>query len=394
MASQNGSALNEADDNKSAHGSQVSKKQTLLTSLVESKVLHNSIGSYDPFDPKPLDSPKTLKAMELLFIDPEQLKHKDKSFFKGTAVKGQELDKLINKDRRGVKSLIDQVKHKRKEIIKKENFEGENVKKHQAERVAMQHRLKHQSERAAVIMHEIELKNAQEVDEKLEHRYRKAKEGEEEWPNYDKFYNLTYVPLPKEYFQLNAKNNSIKEKLDLSKNKIDLLKHKQLQEMGLMMDYEINIQHIKKRNDDIQKQKLKTLKSAETLKQERFTKNKELLEAHEHRLKLQRNLDLQIKEENKKRLMQMNKREANIKLKKIMEHEYKAKSMKQSENDYEQNRKYMIKELMGDFKELKHGQISTEDINHKYGYLRDEETFERAMKELNYRRHLSILFLN
>lgn len=356
---------------------------------MHSQLLHLSIEKYDPANPKPIDSPRSLKAMELLIIKPDQLVYKNKQVFKSTAINGKDLDKLLQKDKRGVDCLVSQVKHKRKEIIKKDKEHESMMEKHKKEQEIMTRKLQIQSERAEKIKHEIESKNAQEIEKKFEERYRKMKAGYEESPHYDQYNNLTYVPKPKEYFKLNAMSQSIKQRFDLSKKKMDLIKTKQLNEMGHMIDYEINLQHIKKRNDEMQRQKVKTLKSMENFKRHRFEKNLGVLEEQEKKIKMQKQMDDMIKMENKKRLMMMNERELNLKIQKAIEHEQRANFMKRSEKDYEQNRKYMIKQLISDFKELKNNQISSDEISQKYSYLRDEETFEKFMADLNRRRHMS-----
>lgn len=392
MASKNASDVHDQGENGSVEGSHGSKKGTVGASLVESKALNTNILNFDPSHPRRIDSPRSLKAMSLLFITEDQLHLKGKNFFKSTAINGKDLDRLVQKDERGVKCFIDQVKRKRKEVILNEKKNEEISIKHKTEQEKMMRKLQLQSERAEKIKHEIETQNAQEVERKLEERYRKLKSGEDESPYYDQYNNLTYVPKPKEYFKLNAMNQSIKQRMDLSKNKLDLIKHKQLNEMGHMIDYEINLQHIKKKNEEGHKQKVKYLKSVENFKKKRFEKNMEILEDHDKKYHIQKKMEEMIREENKRRLMKMNEREANKRLQKVMEHEHRAKVMKQSEQDYEHNRKYMVKQLIGDFKELKNNQLSAEEVSQKYAYLRDEETFEKAMADLNHRRHLSRSF--
>lgn len=348
-----------------------------------------SIAGYDFRNPKPIESPRSIRAMQLLYIEPNQLVTKSKAFFKDTAISGADLDKLVEKDRRGVKCRVSQVKAKRDEIIKNQNREKEWAAKEQNQQQKKLSKLRNQSVKAEKIIHEIEQKTAEEIEKKIEERYKKMRGGEEITPYYDQYNNLTYVPKPKEYFKLNAKNHSIQYQLDLSKSKVSLLKEKQLREMGHMMDYEINLQQIKKRNEDMHKQKVKTLKSMESLKRNRLAKNMELLHEQERRLKQQKKMEVDVKEENKKRLLMMNERESNIRLQKILENEERAKIMKKSEYDYEQNRRYMVKQLIADFKELKHGKVTTEEIKAQYNYLKDEEAFEKAMHELNRRRHMS-----
>lgn len=374
------------EEGNSANLSKVNAKSKML----ESKTLVPiDITNYDYKNPKAIDSPRTLKAMELLIIDQGQLIPKSKQFFKETAISGSDLDRLVEKDRRAVKCLVRQVKEKREEMIKKEQREKEWLAKEQAEKEKNLKKLKLQSERAEKIKHVIEEKVAEEIDKKVEDRYRKLKEGEDQSPYFDQYINLNYVPKPKDYFKLNAQSQSIRYQLDLSKNKVALMKEKQLKEMGHMMDYEINLQYIKERNEGLQRQKEKTLKSMENFKKKRFEKNQDLLKEQERRLKQQKLMDEAIKQENKKRMMMMNERESAIKLQKIREVEYKASVLKKSEHDYDQNRRYMVKQLLGDFKELKQGHVSVEDIKHQYGYLRDEEAFEKAMTELNRRRYMS-----
>jgi hypothetical protein len=376
-------------DARSAEPSQRTLQASAHFSQLESKRVALSIKNFNPSKPQPIDSPRSLKAMELLYIRQEQLAYKDAKAFKNTAVDVADLERLLKKDKIGVECLVDQVKRKRKELTKKELEQAAAEQKHREEQAAMARKLKIQSERAERIKREVEAKTAQEIERKFEERYHKIKAGEGESPYYDQYNNLTYVPKPKEYFKVNAMTQSIKQRMDLSKRKVDLIKNKQLHDMGNMVDYEINIQSIKKRNDHLHQQKLKTLKSMENFKKQRFEKNKEILEEHEKRHKLQKEMEKMIKMENKKRLMMINEREANIKAQKIAEHEHRVKIMKQSDMDYEQNRKYMVKQLLGDFKELKNNQVTPEEIDQKYSYLRDEETFQKVMRDLNYRRQLS-----
>lgn len=376
----------EEEEGNSVNLSGVNAKSKMLESKIPTPI---SILNYDIKNPKPIDSPRSLKAMELLIIDQNQLILKSKQFFKDTAISGADLDKLMQKDLRGVKCFIKQIKDKREEMIKKEEREKKWHEKEMAEKEKNLKKLKVQSTRAEKLKHEIEAKVAEEVEKKIEERYKKLREGEEQSPYFDQYNNLNYVPKPKEYFKLNAKSQSIRYQMDLSKNKLNLMKEKQLREMGHMMDYEINLQHIKERNEGLQRHKVKTLKSMENFKKQRFEKNMDLLKEQERRLKQQKIIDETIKQENKRRMMMINERESAIKLQKISEIEQKAKILKKSEYDYDQNRRYMVKQLLGDFKELKQGHVSIDDIKHQYAYLRDEEAFEKAMHELNRRRHMS-----
>lgn len=376
------------EEGKSVDLSAVNAKSKMVDSKVPTPI---SILNYDLKNPKPIDSPRSLKAMEVLIIDQAMLIPKSRQFFKTTAINGADLDKLMMKDLRGVGCYIKQIKEKRSEMIKKEKREKEWHDKEQKEKEKNLKKLKHQSERADKIKHEIEEKVAEEIEKKIEDRYKKLREGEEQSPYFDQYTNLNYVPKPKEYFKLNAQNQSIKYQFDLSKNKVSIMKEKQLKEMGHMMDYEINLQHIKERNEGLHRQKVKTLKSMENFKKQRFEKNMDLLKEQERRLKQQKFIDDSIKKENKQRMMMINERESAIRLQKLKEIEQKAITIKKSEYDYDQNRRYMVKQLVGDFKELKHGHVSIEDIKRQYAYLRDEEAFEKAMNELNKRRHMSRL---
>jgi hypothetical protein len=370
------------EERVSGSGSASPKKELKMPELL-------AIGKYDYRDPKPLESPRTVRAMQLLYIDQSQLIPKSRNAFKDTAISGKDLDRLVEKDIRGINCRIKQIKDKRTEIIKTEKQKKEWEAKEQAEKEKKLKKLQTQSQKAVKIMHEIEQKTSEEIDKKIEERYIKMKQGEEVTPYFDQYNNLTYVPKPKEYFKLNAKNHSIRYQLDLSKSKVSLLKEKQLREMGHMMDYEINLQHIKKRNEEVHRQKLKTLKSMEALKKNRFAKNQELLQEQERRLKQQKKIDEAVKEKNMERLFMMQERENIIRMQKIEENELRAKLMKQSEYDYEQNRRYMVKQLIGDFKELKNGKVTAEEIAQQYNYLKDEEAFEKAMAELNRRRQMS-----
>ena len=50
---------------------------------------------------------------------------------------------------------------------------------------------------------------------------------------------------------------------------------------------------------------------------------------------MQKRIDEEIKMENKRRMFMINDREAQIRLRKIQEHEFRAKMMKQSEKNYD-----------------------------------------------------------
>ena len=315
---------------------------------------------------------------------------KGAEFYKNMSISQKDLKTQLEKEDRGIKCQIKQIIDKRKEIIKR------NQRNHEIEmknKVQIEHKVKllqSQAEKAEKIKHEIEVKTSEKVEKKLEKRKKAVEEGQQDFsPYFDQYNNLNYVPKPPEYFKISAKNQIIKQQLDLSKNKLTVLKEKQLKEMGHMMDYEINLQHIKKKNEDMLKSKEKMHNSMAKFKQVRYQQHVELMNEINKKIGQQKKLDEEIRMENKKRMFMVNQREMEAKLRKIKEHEMKAKVMKQSEEDYEQNRRFMIKQLVGDFKELKQGHITADDISGRYAYLRDEETFNKAMAELNKRRHLS-----
>lgn len=352
-----------------------------------------SILDYDYKNPKPIESPRSLRAMEQVFVKMEQLIPKQPNFFKDVAVSKQDKEKLILKDEREVKSYIKQVIDKRNELIKQDKRKQEYEKKEKLTRELKAKKLKTQAEEADRLKKELEKKAAEEIEKKFEDRILKAQqENDSISPFYDQYNNLSYVPKPKEYFKLSAKNNIIKQQLELSKSKAALLKQKQLKEMNHMMDYEINLQQIKKRNEVMQKKKQEMLRSIESLKKQKFERNMNILEEIDLKMNLQKKMDKETKLENKNRLMKMKERDELIKFQKIKEHEDRAKMLKEYEWNFEQNRKYLIKQLLIDFSELKVGAMSAEEVKSRYSYLKDEASFEKAMMELNRRRQLSRLF--
>ncbi len=354
-----------------------------------------SILDYDYKNPKPIDSPRSLRAMEQVFVTKEQLVQKKSSAFRDVSVNKADLEKLLLKDEREVKCYIKQVIDKRKEIIKQDNRKQKFEQKEKLERQTKTKKLKVQAEEAEKLKKELEKKAAEEIEKKFEDRILKAQqENDSISPFYDQYNNLTYVPKPKEYFKLSAQNKTISQQLELSKSKAALLKQKQLREMNHMMDYEINLQQIKKRNEVMQKKKQEMLKSIESLKKQKFERNMGILEEIDLKMGLQKKMDKETKLENKERLMKMKKRDEMIKFQKIKEHEDRAKMLKEYESNFEQNRKYLIKQLLIDFSELKVGALSAEEVKSRYSYLKDEASFEKAMMELNRRRQLSRLRLN
>lgn len=349
-----------------------------------------SILDYDYKNPKPIESPRSLRAMEQVFVKMDQLITKQPGFFRDAAVSKTDLEKLVLKDEREVKCYIKQVIDKRKEIIKQDKRKQEYEKKEKLVRDIKSKKLRSQAEEAEKLKKELEKKAVEEIEKKLEDRMLKAQEGKDSIsPFYDQYNNLSYVPKPPEYFKLSAKNNMIKQQLELSKSKAVLLKQKQLKEMNHMMDYEINLQQIKKRNEVMQKKKQEMLKSIESLKKQKFERNMNLLEEIDLKMGLQKKMDKETKLENKDRLMKMKERDELIKFQKIKDHEERAKMLKEYEWNFEQNRKYLIKQLLIDFSELKVGAMSAEEVKSRYSYLKDEASFEKAMAELNRRRQLS-----
>jgi hypothetical protein len=328
--------------------------------------------------------------MEAVLVKMEQLIPKQPSHFKNAAISKADLEKLVMKDEREVKCYIKQVIDKRKEIIKQDKRREDYEKKEKLTRELKTKKLRSQAEEAERLKKELEKKAAEEIEKKFEDRILKAQEAKDSiTPFYDQYNNLTYIPKPKEYFKLSAQNKIITQQLELSKSKAALLKQKQLKEMNHMMDYEINLQQIKKRNELMQQKKQEMLKSIESLKKQKFERNMSILEEIDLKMNLQKKMDKETKLENKERLMKMKEREEMIKFQKIKEHEERAKMLKEYESNFEQNRKYLIKQLLIDFSELKVGAMSAEEVKSRYSYLKDEASFEKAMMELNRRRQLS-----
>jgi hypothetical protein len=329
--------------------------------------------------------------MEFLVLDMSHITPKNVQFYQDKATSKEDLDRLIQKEERGIKCLIRQIKEKRMEIIKTDAFTQEMSLKHQIERESKMKKLQQQAEEAERIRKEIEKQTVEKIEKKLQKREEKLKKTKEfDSPHIDQYVNLKYVPKPKEYFNVNAKSQIIRQQMDLSKAKIELLKERQLKEMGHMMEYEMSLQQIKKRNEEIQKQKSDTLKFIEAHKNSRFKEHMEVLTYKEHKLKEQKLLDDAIRQENKERMMKIKQRETEEKLRKLQHIEEKAKYIKESEKNFEHNRKFMVKQMLSDFKELKKGGAQAEDIALKYGPLmRDEEALAKALDDLNRRRKAS-----
>lgn len=350
-----------------------------------------SIKDYDYKAPKQIESPRSLKAMEFLVLNMTHIMPKNVHFYQEKAATKEDLDRLIKKEHRGIECLVRQIREKRAELIKAETFAQEMSLKHQTEKEHKIRMLQQQAEEAERIRKEIEQQTVQKIEKKLQKREEKLKKAKEtDSPHYDQYFNLKYVPKPKEYFSVIAKSQSIKQQMDLSKAKLELLKEKQLKEMGHMLEYEMNSQHIKKRNEELQKQRADSLKYFENFKNHRFKEHMEVLTYKEQKLKEQKLLDEAIRRENKERMMKIKYRETEEKMMKLQAIEDKARFIKESEANFEQNRKYMVKQMLSDFKDLKKGGSQAEDIALKYGPLmRDEEALARALDDLNRRRMAS-----
>ena len=375
----------------------VDKKHTKngkdILNLQQSQPL--SIKDYDWKAPRRIDSPRSLKAMELLVIDMGHITPKNIQFYQDKAATKEDLERLLKKEQRGIECFIRQIREKRVEIIKTEAFNHEMSLKHQTEKETKMKRLHQQAEEAERIRKQIEQETVQKIEKKLQKREELLKKSKEfESPHFDQFFNLKYVPKPKEYFDVTAKSQVIRQQMDLSKAKLELLKEKQLKEMGHMMEYEMNLQQIKKRNEELQKQKFDSLKHIEAYKNHRFREHMEVLTYKEQKLKEQKLLDKAIREENKERLMRIKHRETEERLMRLQQVEDKARYIKESEKNFDQNRKYMVKQMMSDFKELKKGGAQAEDIALKYAPLmKDEEALARALEDLDRRRMASRKFL-
>lgn len=321
--------------------------------------------------------------MKMLFMTESQIQLKPQVVFERKAVDKKEMYRLMEKDSQLVDNYVSMIKQKRNEIIKSEQSHSNKEAKERAKRFKLEQKLYDQMKKAEEIIESQEEVARKKAKDKVQ---KKMEKDPDMSPFYEDYVNLQYVPKPKEVFQLQAKSNSIKQKLGLKKSKIELLKEKQLKEMDEMISFEMNLQRIKSTNQLRVQDKLQTLKESEKFKETRHQYHMEYLKELKAKWNLQKKAEQEERRDNVKRVHQTVEFEKKLKMKRIEDLERRAFFMKKSEENYNQNRKYMMKNLNEDFTNLKKGNLSVADIDRRYAFLKDNQTFNEEMNELNRRR--------
>lgn len=198
-----------------------------------------------------------MEAIKSLFLSEAQLQLKPQVVFERKAVDKKDMYRLMEKDSQTVDHFIAMVKKKRQEIIKDEQSHSNKEAKERAKRYRLEQKLYEQMKKAEEIIEAQEEQARKKASDKIQ---KKMEKDPDMSPFYQDYVNLQYVPKPKEVFQLQAKSNSIKQKLGLKKSKIELLQEKQLKEMDEMIGFEMNLQRIKSTNQLKVQDKIQTLK--------------------------------------------------------------------------------------------------------------------------------------
>lgn len=144
---------------------------------------------------------------------------------------------------------------------------------------------------------------------------------------------------------------------------------------------------MKKQREDLLNNKHSFLKGEQQYKEVVFEYNKKILDRERHLRDLKKKIDNETKMYHVTRTRKANEFQRANMVNKLESINTKAKTMKEDRQDYLESRKFMVQKLKKDLDEMKAGMVSAQKIEQKYGFLHNDQEFQKMMGEVKKELH-------
>lgn len=362
-----------------------------------------------------MTSPRSMKAMAVLFFTQEDLTLKDYTNIKKDFNSSDAFDKFKTRERKRIEAYIERVKEKKAQLEKEAQQEqkrlrklAEQKRKKEEALVANQGKLKELESEMEKEQATLRAKLEAEAKEKKvaeEQRKKHWEQENNEWKEWDRERSIAFssggkldsswlsksfykrnrslaelkhsvrpkienmsllIPKPKEYIEAHSKVRQLKDIIQLSDQSQKSLKAKQKKEMELIFKTEMNLQKKHEEQEKILKKKIDYGAQKLGLKQKKLENNLEKLE-EDRQLKQKR---LQFDREQK--LIQIDRTQRSmefqlkLKLEKLNNETEKYLEMKRNTERYKQMRSNFRQQLIEDIEKLRAGEVDISEIQEKY----------------------------
>lgn len=323
-----------------------------------------SIEQFDPDEFKMVNSPRSLEAMRLLGVGQLDLRlqrHEDiKGMFNETVPEEKKmLEKIVKSNLENHALLLVRIKEKRRELIEKEEARTKKARRHEKEtKSPPQDRPK---------------SSAHKPDDRKQQPSRDPKNEESKKPGQAESASLGFLPIGRS------------KKLELpdpTKNSIDFIRDKQKRELEYMMGLEIYSQKLKKKKEEMMKEKIETIKKEQNEKLQRYNETIMRVQREKELKNLEKKFDRERKLFNVERIGKAKEYEREVMVKKLNEVDHKFSRIKEDRELAFKNREVLRKQLNKDLHLMRDGLISEEVIRSKYSGIHDEEVFEGMIADM------------
>lgn len=335
------------------------EKDQLTGALYHKPVEKVSIEQFNPEEFKIINSPRSLEAMRLLGVGQLDLrlqKYEDiKGMFNESVPEEKKmLDKIVKTNLENHQQLLLRIKEKRKELIEKGDTRVKKSKKQDKD-----------TKSPPVDRPKSSVSKTEE--KKLQPGHRDPKNEESKKNGQTDSASLGLLPI--------SKTKKL-EMPDPTKNSLDFIRDKQKRELEYMMGLEIYTQKLKKKKEEMMKDKIESIKKEQNEKLQRYNETIMRVQREKELKNIEKKFDRERKLFNVERISKAKEYEREVMVKKLNEVDHKISKIKEDRELAFKNREVLRKQLNKDLHLMRDGLISEEVIRSKYSGIHDEEVFE------------------
>lgn len=170
--------------------------------------------------------------------------------------------------------------------------------------------------------------------------------------------------------------------LDPTKNSVDYMREKQKRDLEYMMGLEIYTQKLKKKKDDMMKEKIESIKKEQNDKLQKYNETIMKVQREKELKNIEKKFERERKLVNVERVNRAKLYEREVMVKKITQADRKVSQIKEDRDNAYRNRELMRKQLTKDLHLMRDGMIAEEVIRSKYGGIHDDDVFEEMIDKI------------
>lgn len=336
-----------------------------------------SIETFEVGNTKPIESPRSLKAMNLLFFRLEDLLVKDDPVVRSRFDDSEEWERYLKKERTRVTFHVEKIREKRREIIKKEEFEAKLQAKREKEVELYRKELKENEQELKVMeaqmkKEEVELKKQKQQEGLREPRYSIKSMGKSKSVSELKHVKArientsTVVQKSQAYFEAHSRVRQLRELMELSTQAKNYLKGKQMRDIEMIVNTEVNLKKKQAESEEYHRQKALSLNRQLETRLKRNEVNLEELDVKRSRKQNLKNFDRDKRLENVVRVQKVSQFQLQLKKEKLQEDDERISEYKQQLSAFKAARQSFRQQLVDDANRVADGEIDFDELKQKY----------------------------